>query len=109
MSNKYSPDLVVVLTPSGQFGGQELAKAEDIAAFVAKQEFETAPTVTAKTNVNGADASPVWTFLKKASGDESDVRWNFACKLLVGRDGNVVERNGDGAADNEAKIVKLLG
>ena len=47
--------------------------------------------------------------LEKASGDESDVRWTFACKFLVDRDGNVVERNGDGAADNEAKIVKLLG
>lgn len=31
------------------------------------------------------------------------------CKFLVDCDGNVVERNGDGAADNEAKIVKLLG
>ena len=108
MSNKYSPDLVVVLTPSGQFGGQELAKAEDIAAFVAKQEFETAPTVTAKTNVNGADASPVWTFLKKDSGDESDVRWNFACKLLVDLDGHVVDRHVVGPADTDAEIVKLV-
>ena len=62
----------------------------------------------AKVKTNGGGASPVWKFLKEQSGDTADVRWNFACKFIIDKQGNVVERNGDGAAAQEPKIVKLL-
>lgn len=34
-----------------------------------------------KINVNGGDASPVFNFLKVASGDTSPIMWNFAVRL----------------------------
>ena len=33
--------------------------------------------VLAPADVNGPDAHPVWTFLKAAYGDTSDIGWNF--------------------------------
>ena len=36
-------------------------------------------------------ADPVFNYLKKASGDESDIGWNFG-KFLVGKDGSVIKR-----------------
>jgi glutathione peroxidase len=47
--------------------------------------------VLARADVNGARASPVWTFLKAAYGDTSDIGWNFG-KFVMARDGNVVGR-----------------
>ena len=35
--------------------------------------------VLAPADVNGPDAHPVWTFLKAAYGDTSDIGWNFGC------------------------------
>lgn len=35
--------------------------------------------VLAPGDVNGAAAHPVWTFLKAAYGDTSDIGWNFGC------------------------------
>lgn len=39
----------------------------------------TAPEVRvlAPADVNGPEAHPVWTFLKAAYGDTSDIGWNF--------------------------------
>ena len=36
-------------------------------------------------------ADPVFNYLKKASGNESDIGWNFG-KFLVGKDGSVIKR-----------------
>ena len=47
--------------------------------------------VLRQADVNGPDAHPVWTFLKAAYGDTSDIGWNFG-KFIVARDGNVVGR-----------------
>ncbi len=33
----------------------------------------------AQVDVNGANASPIYSFLKASSGDHSDIEWNFAC------------------------------
>jgi len=33
----------------------------------------------------------VYKYLKKASGDEADIGWNFG-KFLVGKDGSVIKR-----------------
>ena len=48
----------------------------------------------AKIKVNGADAHPLWKFLKSEKpgflGTEA-IKWNFT-KFLVGRDGQVIKR-----------------
>ena len=45
----------------------------------------------AKVDVNGRHASPVWAWLRAASGDPSPIPWSLT-KFLVARDGSVVGR-----------------
>jgi len=63
-----------------------------------------------KVDVNGKKASPVYTFLKAASGDVSPISWNFA-KFLVAKDGTVFARYGPSsmAVELTPDIEKLLG
>jgi hypothetical protein len=44
-----------------------------------------------KICVNGSSSSPVYSYLKVASGDTSPILWNFA-KFIVRRDGTVQGR-----------------
>lgn len=85
--------LVVLAFPSNQFGAQEPGNAEEIASFCSLTYDVTFP-VMAKIDVNGADAHPLYDFLKKEQkgllGTEA-IKWNFT-KFLVGRDGEVAER-----------------
>ena len=96
----------MLLLPCDQFQGlrervgTSLQRLRNLGASSEAQQFEAAQAaaqaaaavrVTCKTHglkapevrvlapadVNGADAHPVWTFLKAASGDTSDIGWNF--------------------------------
>jgi glutathione peroxidase len=82
--------LVVVGFPSNQFGGQEPGDNDDIAAFC-QLNYGVSFPMMAKVDVNGADAHPLWNWLKDAApgmlGSRA-VKWNFT-KFLVGRDGRV--------------------
>lgn len=62
-----------------------------------------------KVNVNGSNASPVFQFLKVASGDTSLIGWNFA-KFLVRKDGTVAGRWGPRTSPSSlaADIEELL-
>ena len=64
---------MIVAFPCNQFGSQEPGTAEEIAAFAAKRGFPPPPAgiVMAKVNVNGKEASPVFDYLKVASGDDT--------------------------------------
>jgi glutathione peroxidase-family protein len=79
--------LVVVGVPCNQFGEQEPGTADEIAEFCSLNYGVSFPLL-AKQDVNGADRSPLFTWL---IGDGKDIVWNFA-KFLVDRDGNVVGR-----------------
>jgi glutathione peroxidase-family protein len=107
MMNKYGDGLAILAFPCDQFGGQELKTAAEIKAFVA-DKFAFPGTLMEKCDVNGPNTHPVWKYLKAESGDDSNVRWNFACNFLIDKNGAVVERNGDGAGASEGKIAELL-
>mmetsp|Transcript_25566 Transcript_25566/g.56368 ORF Transcript_25566/g.56368 Transcript_25566/m.56368 type:complete len:80 (-) Transcript_25566:146-385(-) len=47
-----------------------------------------------KVDVNGANTHPVYTFLKGAVSDSSDIRWNFASYWLVDTMGNIQRLEG---------------
>lgn len=87
--------LVILGFPCDQFGHQEPGDAAAIQSFCSTQYDITFP-LFAKINVNGADASPVYRWLKGEKpgvfGTES-IKWNFT-KFLVGRDGHVIKRYG---------------
>ena len=74
--------------PCNQFGGQAPGSYEDIHGFCTENYNITFPQF-AKINVNGANASPLYVWLK--SKKPGDIPWNFT-KFLIDREGNVVSR-----------------
>lgn len=85
--------LVVMGFPCNQFGHQEPAPESEIMSFCELQYGVTFP-MFAKVEVNGAQADPLFQWLKKSRpgllGTEG-IKWNFT-KFLVDRNGEVIER-----------------
>jgi glutathione peroxidase len=85
--------LVVVGFPSNEFGGQDPGSNDEIASFC-ELNYGVSFPMMAKVKVNGADAHPVWKWLKAEApgmlGTEA-IKWNFT-KFLVGKDGQVLRR-----------------
>ena len=103
--------LVVVGFPSNEFGGQDPGSNDEISSFC-ELNYGVSFPMMAKVKVNGADAHPLWQWLKAQApgllGSEA-VKWNFT-KFLVGRDGQVRKRYAptDTPASLEADIVEAL-
>lgn len=88
-----SKGLVVVGFPSNEFGGQDPGSDGEIASFC-QLNYGVSFPMMAKTKVNGADAHPLWQWLKgQATGllGSEGIKWNFT-KFLVGRNGQVIKR-----------------
>ena len=83
---------VVLGFPCNQFGRQESGTEAEIEEFCKVNYGVTFP-MFAKVDVNGADAHPLFTWLKGEKGGllGDRIKWNFT-KFLVGRDGSVIER-----------------
>ena len=85
--------LVVLGFPCNQFGGQEPGDAEAIGQFC-EANYGVSFPLFAKVDVNGANAHPLFVFLKhKATGilGTEAIKWNFT-KFLVSRDGETITR-----------------
>jgi len=88
--------LVVLGFPCNQFGAQEPGSSAEIGVFCEKNYGVSFP-MFAKIEVNGANAHPLYRFLKKAKPGllgplgGGSIKWNFT-KFLVSRDGRVVAR-----------------
>lgn len=84
---------VVLGFPCDQFGHQEPGDEATIQAFCTTRFSVTFP-MFAKISVNGADAHPLYAWLKSSRpgllGTEA-IKWNFT-KFLLGRDGKVINR-----------------
>jgi glutathione peroxidase len=86
------PQFQVIGFPSNEFGGQEPGTDAQINDFVCSRFKATFP-LTTKVEVNGANAHPLWAFMKKEKKElfMEAIKWNFA-KFLIGKDGAVIER-----------------
>lgn len=85
--------LVVLGFPCDQFGHQEPGDEAAIREFCSLN-YEVSFPMFAKVAVNGADAHPLWQWLKDEKGGLlgiDAIKWNFS-KFLVGRDGRVIKR-----------------
>jgi glutathione peroxidase len=85
--------LVIVGFPSNEFAGQDPGSNDEIASFC-QVNYGVSFPMMAKVQVNGAEAHPLWQWLKaQAPGllGSKAVKWNFT-KFLVGRDGQVIRR-----------------
>ena len=85
--------LAILGFPCNQFGQQEPGDAAEIASFC-RLTYDVKFPMFAKIDVNGADAHPLYKWLKgQAKGllGSEGIKWNFT-KFLVDRDGRVVDR-----------------
>jgi glutathione peroxidase len=78
--------------PCNQFANQAPGTEEEIQSFCSSRYGITFKLFT-KINVNGKNAEPLFTYLKKEKGGilGSDIKWNFS-KFLVDQSGTVVKR-----------------
>jgi glutathione peroxidase len=93
LQKKYGPDQFDVLGfPCDQFGHQEPGDEAEIANFCSTK-YDVSFPMFAKVEVNGANAHPLWAWLKseKSGFLVGAIKWNFT-KFLIGRDGTVLER-----------------
>lgn len=93
--------------PCNQFGGQA-PKSSDGEREAAFSKFGFEFPIMDKIEVNGKNAHPMYTYLKKAT-KTGDLEWNYV-KFLVGRDGVPVKRFGSlyNPKDFEGDVKKLL-
>ena len=108
---KYSDQgLEIIGFPCDQFNNQEYENIEETTQFCQINYGVTFP-ITTKIDVNGENAHPLFTFLKKQKkGILSDnIKWNFT-KFLIDREGQVVERYAPTTVPSkiEGDIKKLL-
>lgn len=91
---KFKDDgFVVVGFPCNNFGRQEPGTDEEIQSFC-KHNYGVTFPILKKIDVNGANADPVYQYLKEAKPGMLGfraIKWNFE-KFLVDRNGQVVER-----------------
>ncbi|MCF2861050.1 glutathione peroxidase [Pseudoalteromonas sp. Cnat2-41] len=85
--------LVVLAFPCNQFGAQEPGDDAQISEFCELNYGVSFPVMT-KVDVNGADAHPLFSYLKQQApgvlGSKA-IKWNFT-KFLVDQQGQVVKR-----------------
>ncbi|MBO7628469.1 MAG: glutathione peroxidase [Bacteroidales bacterium] len=79
---------VILDFPCNQFGGQAPGSYDDIHGYCTGTYHITFPQF-AKIDVNGANESPLYTWLK--SKKPGRIQWNFT-KFLINRNGEVVDR-----------------
>ena len=96
--------------PCNQFGNQAPGTDEEIVSFC-KLKYDVSFPQFKKIEVNGANAAPLYTYLKSQKGGVlgKNIKWNFT-KFLVDRDGNVVDRFAPTVTPEqiEGKIQELL-
>ncbi len=80
--------------PCDQFAHQEPGSNDEIAEFC-ETNYRVSFPLFAKIDVNGADAHPLYAWLRtQKRGLLADrIKWNFT-KFLIGRDGQVIRRYG---------------
>lgn len=89
-----SQGFTVLAFPCNQFGKQEPGSNKQIKEFATLSYSATFPLFS-KINVNGADANPLWKFLKASITGTfgQSIKWNFT-KFLVNGDGKPIQRYG---------------
>ena len=104
---KYKDQGFVILgIPSNEFGGQSPESNEEIAKFC-QLNYKSSFPVFSKIEVNGANAHPLYKFLKSSTSDSSDIRWNFE-KFLIDKNGNVKQRFASGDKPDSSAMQQAI-
>lgn len=111
VSSQHPNDFTVLGFPCNQFGSQDPGSNDEIQEFC-QLNYGVSFPVLGKVDVNGAEAEPVFEWLKKEKPGLMGlkmVKWNFE-KFLVGRDGKVIKRwaSTTKPEDLKAEVEKAL-
>ena len=79
--------LIVLGVPSNQFGGQEKGSNEEIKNFC-ETNFNITFPLSAKIDVKGENAHPIYIWAKKNHGISAIPKWNFH-KILINKEGKI--------------------
>lgn len=101
--------LMIIGSPSNQFGNQEPGTAEDIQEFC-EANYGVTFLMADKLDVKGENQHPLYQWLTKASKNgkvDSEVKWNFQ-KYLVNPNGELVDFYLSAVTPLDDKITKNL-
>ena len=99
-------DLIVIGMPSNQFGGQEPGSNSEIKDFC-ETNFGIDFPISEKTDVIGKNAHPFYQWAKKNHGISAIPKWNFH-KIIIGKNGKIVETFASFTKPNSKKFIKLI-
>ena len=97
---------VVLGIPSNQFGGQEPGSEKEIKKFC-ETNFNISFPMTAKYNVKGDNAHPVYKWASETYGKSTIPKWNFH-KILINKDGKVQDTFTSFTNPMSTKLIKKI-
>jgi len=104
---KYSKKGLIILgVPSNQFGGQEPGSNNEIKDFC-ETNFNITFPMTAKTDVKGKNAHPIYLWAKENFGNSAIPKWNFH-KILINKQGKIEETYSSFTKPMSDKVIKKL-
>ncbi|WP_181707797.1 glutathione peroxidase [Chthonobacter rhizosphaerae] len=107
LHESYGPrGLVVLGTPSNDFGGQEPGGEAAIKGFCTGEYGVTFP-LTRKVHVRGAAAHPFYRWAAEAGGLLKAPRWNFH-KYLVSPDGRLIDGFPSAMTPRDPRIMAVI-
>ena len=104
---KYQSKGIVMLgIPSNDFGKQEPGNNKEIKNFC-DAKFGISFPMTEKVSVKGPDAHPFYIWARENHGKSAIPKWNFH-KIIIGKDGKVVETFSSITNPSSKKFIKAL-
>ena len=101
----YKEDLVVIGVPTNNFK-QEPGSNSEIKDFC-ETNFGIDFPISEKTDVIGKNAHPFYQWAKKNHGISAIPKWNFH-KIIIGKNGKIVETFASFTKPNSKKFIKLI-
>ena len=105
--DKYSEKGLVVLgVPSNQFGGQEPGSNNEIKDFC-ETNFNITFPMTAKIDVKGENAHPIYLWAKENYGNSAVPKWNFH-KILINKNGKIEDTYSSFTKPMSKKLINKI-
>jgi glutathione peroxidase len=98
--------LIVLGLPCNQFGHQEPGAEKEIKSFCELRYGVKFPLLK-KSDVNGPNRHPLFSYLINHSKDHGDISWNFE-KFIVNKKGEVVQRFKSKTEPLDSSLVQAL-
>ena len=98
--------LVVLGVPSNQFGGQEPGSNNEIKDFC-ETNFNITFPMTAKIDVKGENAHPIYLWAKENYGNSAVPKWNFH-KILINKAGKIEETYSSFTKPMSKKLINKI-